>query len=158
MTPEEQKSVVRCWYCHVLGTVAGPLSSADTANYVELHFAADYENHVTPAPSDGWKFGPDGARQIAGIYRDAAPDLRIEIEDEEQFVEGDTVTTRYVAVGTHTGAPLFGLAATGREYRISGTGIEQFAGDKIIASHGHWDTHALMQQMGILPPVAQVVR
>jgi predicted ester cyclase len=53
-------------------------------------------------------------RELAGWFA-AFPDMRIELE--EQTADGELVTTRCIARGTHAGAWL-GVAPTGREITI----------------------------------------
>jgi predicted ester cyclase len=53
------------------------------------------------------------------MFRDAIPDLLASVEDI--VAEGDTVAARVRMTGTHTGASLFGVPATGRA-----VDVEQF--------------------------------
>jgi predicted ester cyclase len=55
---------------------------------------------------------PAALKGIIGALRAAMPDLRHTVEDV--IAEGDRVAARVVVTGTHTGAPLFGIPASGR--------------------------------------------
>src|SRR5260221_7161112 len=69
--------------------------------------AADAVGHdaAIPAPIQG----RDGLKEAAAGYRAAFPDLHVTVE--AQVAEGDLVTTRWTATGTHQG-DLFGVAPT----------------------------------------------
>ena len=65
---------------------------------------------------------PDFRAHLKGaiaMFRAAMPDLAAHVEDI--VAEGDRVAVRVRMTGTHTGAPLFGIAAAGRP-----VDIEQF--------------------------------
>ena len=81
------------------------------------------------------------------MFRAAFPDLRMSVED--LVAEDDRVAARVILTGTHTGAPFFGIAASGN--RVS---VEQFhfvqcndAGQGVV----HWaavGVEDLMRQLG----------
>jgi len=154
MVLRQNKELVRCWYEDVLsGSTKSRQylrTSQDMAD-VDLNqmFARDYVNHVSPAPPGGWKNGVDAAKQIIMIYRLSAPDLSISVLS--QVEERDLIATHYTVTGTHTAKSFFGVPATGMKYKVAGFGLDRIADGKIAESWGMWDTHALMDQMGILP-------
>jgi predicted ester cyclase len=161
MSANEHKELVRYWYEDVL---SGPVTSRarkspDGTSVTDVDmsriFTASYTNHVTPAPPEGWKTGLDAARQIVRVYRLSFPDLAVQVQ--QQLVVDDMVVTHYTAAGTHIAKPFFGLAASGKNYKISGLGMERIVNGKIAESWGSWDTYTLMQQMGILPASAMLV-
>jgi len=84
-------------------------------------------------------------------YRDAFPDLRMTIE--LQVAEGDYVTTRWSARGTHQG-DLMGMPATGKEATVTGITVDQIVDGRIVESWTNWDTLGLMQQLGVVPTLA----
>ena len=96
--------------------------------------------------------GPQGLKEQAQGYRAAFPDLQMTIED--QVAEGDRVVTRWTARGTHQG-DLFGIDPTGKQATITGITIDRFSGGKIVESWDNWDTYGLMQQLGVVPQMAQ---
>ena len=96
--------------------------------------------------------GPQGVKEQAQGYRTAFPDVQMTIED--QVAEGDRVVTRWTARGTHQGE-LFGIDPTGKQVTITGVTIDRFSGGKIAESWDTWDTFGLMQQLGVVPQMAQ---
>jgi steroid delta-isomerase-like uncharacterized protein len=100
-----------------------------------------------PAPTRG----PQGVKEGARGYRDAFPDLRIEVE--EVVAEKNLVALRWSARGTHRG-DLFGIAPTGKEATVSGMTIDRWADGKIVESWTNWDTLGLLQQLGAVPAAA----
>jgi predicted ester cyclase len=98
--------------------------------------APDFVNH-----SEGWK-------QLAAMFRAAFPDLHFHIEDE--IADGDLLTTRWTAHGTHQGE-LMGIPATGKEATIGGINIARFAGGKIMERWEEFDMMGMMVQIGVVP-------
>jgi predicted ester cyclase len=83
------------------------------------------DESLTPDAVDRHAFVPEEAdfrEHLKGaitMFRNAMPDLHASVEGI--VAEGDTVAVRVRIKGTHTGAPLFGVAAAGRS-----VDIEQF--------------------------------
>jgi len=97
----------------------------------------------------GGKFtGPHGYQQFVEIYRNAFPDVRITIED--QIAEGDKVTTRWTATGTHKG-DLMGVKPTNKRATVTGINIDRFQNGKVVESWGNYDMFGMMQQLGVVP-------
>jgi steroid delta-isomerase-like uncharacterized protein len=96
--------------------------------------------------------GPAGVRQLIETYRSAFPDLQMKVE--EQIAEGDRVATRWSARGTHRG-PLLGIDATGKEASVTGITIDRIENGEIVESWSNWDTLGLLQQLGVVPALAQ---
>jgi steroid delta-isomerase-like uncharacterized protein len=96
--------------------------------------------------------GPNGIRQLIETYRSAFPDLQAKVE--EQIAEGDRVATRWSAHGTHRG-PLLGIDATGKEASVTGITIDRIQNGRIVESWSNWDTLGLLQQLGVVPALAQ---
>lgn len=93
--------------------------------------------------------GKDAFRSFIRTYRDAFPDLRMQII--EQWADGDTVISRWHASGTQRGA-LMGIPATNK----SGAGVEGvtltlFRNGKIVRDRAVWDLMGLMRQLGVIP-------
>lgn len=98
--------------------------------------------------------GPEGLKEAARGYRDAFPDLRMTVE--QAIAEGDLVTIRWTARGTHKGE-LFGIPPTGKQATVTGITIDRYAGGKIAESWTNWDTLGLLQQIGAVPAAMQTV-
>ena len=92
--------------------------------------------------------GPEGLKAAVTGYRTGFPDLTITIE--AQIAEGDSVCTRWTAVGTNTGE-FWGIAPTGKQATVTGTTVDRIAGGKIVESWTNWDALGLMQQLGVVP-------
>lgn len=111
--------------------------------------ARDFVGHDPALPED--LRGPAGVRESIAGYRAAFPDLHLAVE--AQIAEGDTVVTRWRAVGTHQGE-LMGMPATGKQGTVTGITIDRIADGKIAESWTNWDTLGLMQQLGAVPAPA----
>ena len=64
--------------------------------------------------------GPDAFKGFYRAYRNAFPDVKIQIEDI--LAEGDIVATRWAGAGTHQGDGL-GFPATGRPGAVPGDDV-----------------------------------
>ncbi|MGH3081475.1 MAG: ester cyclase [Gaiellaceae bacterium] len=114
-------------------------------------FSPEYQDHDAAAQTG--TSGLDGARQFIEIFRAAIPDLHVEIEN--QYAEGSTVTTRWMATGTHQGT-LMGVPATHRRLEVSGISIDRFDEQgRFAEGWGSWDGIALLRQIGALPTASQ---
>lgn len=106
---------------------------------------ADYVDHAAPP---GFPGGPEGFKQLVGMYRQAFPDLRVTIE--EVIAEGDKVVTRWVATGTHQGE-LMGIPPTNKPVTVTGIDINRVVGGKVTEHWGNFDQLGMMQQLGVAP-------
>ena len=84
--------------------------------------------------------------------KNAFADLNRTVED--LIAEGDKVTVRITARGTHTGV-FQGIVATGKLTKISGIDIRRIAEGKITEEWVINDQLGLMQQLGVFPLSAQ---
>ncbi len=135
MTVEENKAVVRrfieeCWN-------AGRLEVAD-------------EVLAETIARNGQAMGVEGMRAFIAMVRAAMPDYHS--ENEDVLCEGDRVAWRYTSRGTHTGGPLFGVQATGKELTISGTAIFSLVGGRIVEIWDRVDMLPVYQQLGLVTP------
>ena len=89
VSAEKKKDVVRRFVEEVMN--GGDLEAAD-----EL-VAADHVNHDPTAPTV--PPGPEGVKELIGMYRAALPDIRFETGG--MICEGDTVAHRWTFTGTH---------------------------------------------------------
>ena len=139
MLTETNKTVSRRFFEEVFGN--GKL------NLLDEIIAKDHVNKG-PGSLPGLPTGPEGAKQLVAVYRNAFPDLRFTID--EQIAEGDKVVTRWTAHGTHQGE-LVSIPATGNLSTITGIAVDRFVNGKIVESWGIFDQFGMMQQLGVIP-------
>jgi len=72
-----------------------------------------------PAPNQ--RPGIDGIADVIGWMTESVPDLQMQIH--QYVVDGDFVTDRWTMRGTHTGAPMMGIEATGKRFEINGMDV-----------------------------------
>ena len=111
--------------------------------------APEFVNHDAALPEPAT--GVEATKASIKGYRDAFPDLRLTIE--QQLAEGEFVTTRWSARGTHQG-DLLGMAATGKQATVTGITIDRIVDGRFVESWTNWDTLGLMQQLGVVPALA----
>ena len=139
MSSETNKTIARRFFEEVFGQ--GKL------NVLDEIVAKD---HVNSGPSTRPELptGPEGAKQIVTMYRNAFPDFRVKVD--EQIAEGDTVVTRWTAQGTHKGE-LVGIPATGKSSTVTGVSVDKFVDGKVAKSWAIFDQFGMMQQLGVIP-------
>jgi steroid delta-isomerase-like uncharacterized protein len=103
-------------------------------------------DHSAPAGAPG---GIEGARQFAGMFLTAFPDVRFTVKD--LIAEGDQVVAPLTQSGTHLGIFL-GIPPTGKRVQLTGIEIFRLAGGKIVEHWNSYDDLGLFQQLGVLPP------
>jgi steroid delta-isomerase-like uncharacterized protein len=138
---EHNKAIVRRLFTELWNN--GNLLVAD-----EL-FAPNYAHYDPSTPDFGR--GPDSEKKRAALYRTAFPDLHLTIEDV--IAEGETVMTRWSCRGTHKG-DLNGIAPTGKHITITGLTVARVSNGKIVEGYVNWDALGLMQQLGVVPQLA----
>jgi len=144
MSAEENKTLVQRFFNEVCN--ARKLAVADELFSV-------HHSYTDPS-SPGIPAGPEGQKQLLGIYQTSFPDCHWQVE--EMLAEGDKVVTRWTARGTHQvelpGNPP--LPATGKAAIVPGVWIHQISGGKIVKSWNVWDTLGMLQQLGVIPTPA----
>jgi steroid delta-isomerase-like uncharacterized protein len=111
--------------------------------------APDYVGHD---PSQPDLQGPQGIRAFITSYLAGYPDGRITIE--EQLAEGDLVATRWTGRGTQEGE-LIGIPPTGKQVTVSGITISRVKNGKVVEEWSNWDTLGMLQQLGVVPAMAE---
>jgi hypothetical protein len=86
--------------------------------------------------------GLEGAEQSVSLYRSVFSELAITVED--QTVDGDRVTSRFVVDGT----------CRGRRVRFNGITISRFADGRIVEDWSVTDTLGMLLQLGAWRSVA----
>ena len=72
---------------------------------------------------------------------------------EALIAEGDLVTERFTARGTHRGEVL-GVPPTGRRVVLAGINIFRVQGGRLVERWGRTDDLGLLRQLGVVPPMA----
>jgi steroid delta-isomerase-like uncharacterized protein len=111
--------------------------------------APDYIGHDPSTPEQR---GREGIKEFITTYLAAFPDGRITVED--QFGEGDLVASRWVGRGTHTGE-LMGIPPTGKQVTVVGITISRVEDGKVVEEWTNWDTLGMLQQLGVVPEMAE---
>jgi steroid delta-isomerase-like uncharacterized protein len=122
------------------------------ANYSTLdQFVAD--DFVVHVSKDEKVYGREGVEQFYTELRRAFPDLFFTIQD--QIAEGDRVVTSWKAEGTHSGA-FKGIPPTGKRVTLSAVDIDKIVNGKVVECWTKMDELGLLNQLGAIPPPAQV--
>jgi predicted ester cyclase len=108
-------------------------------------FAPDFVSHNNPP---GFPAGVDGVKRFFTMFRDAFPDVAVEID--EIVVEGDRVAVATTFTGTHEGE-LMGMAPTRRRVSVTGIDIVRVSGGRIVEHRGLTDIVGLMRQLTAEP-------
>jgi steroid delta-isomerase-like uncharacterized protein len=119
---------------------AALLDSRDP-DVVDSFFAADFVSHNNPP---GFPPGVEGVKRFFSMFRDAFPDVTVEID--EIVAEGDRVAVATTFSGTHQGE-LMGMAPTGRRVAVTGIDVVRVADGKIVEHRGLTDIVGLMRQL-----------
>lgn len=144
MSLESNKELVRRAY--LVGMNNRDMSVIDEV------FAADYVVHYPGVPPIR---GLTDAKGALSAFLDAFPDICFTIED--QLAEGDRVTTRWSARGTHSGEyrgfpqAANPIAPTGRPVEFGATDIYLIRGGKIAKEWNTLDEILVLRQIGALP-------
>ncbi|GAC1326052.1 MAG: ester cyclase [Thermoleophilaceae bacterium] len=109
--------------------------------------APDYVDHDPQNPYGDVR-GPQGAKELVSMYRQAFPDVHFTID--QMLAEGDMVVTRWRATGTHSGE-LMGLAPTGKRVEVAGITMDRIVDGMTLEGWTYWDTLGMMQQIGAAP-------
>lgn len=94
---------------------------------------------------------PRGADHFKQVFRNfiaACPDLQVTIEDS--ITKDDKLVVRWTDTGTHTGAPLLGVPATGKQIILTGIEILRIRDGKIVERWAENDMRYLMETLGLI--------
>jgi predicted ester cyclase len=94
-------------------------------------------------PAPGQRPGIPGIVDVLGWLREAVPDLRLSIK--QYVVDADLAADRWVMRGTHTGAPLLGLSASGKSFEINGMDVIRIRPDGLISDVWHAEEFATLR-------------
>jgi len=107
--------------------------------------APNYVNYDLSAP------GLEGFKQAQNLLHATFPDIHHTLEDE--IAEGDKVVTRGYFTGTHQGE-FQGIPPTGKQIHVKYIHIWRVENDKVVENWFQFDRFGLLQQLGVLPPMA----
>lgn len=116
----------------------------NNARLIDEAIGATYVNHNMPTPA----FGPEGFRQIIGMFQAGFPDMKVTVEDA--IAEGNKVATRGYFTGTHRGA-FMGIPATGKTIKVSYSDVWRVENGKLVENWVQMDQLGIMQQLGVIP-------
>lgn len=113
-------------------------------------FAADHVHHD---PANPWAGpGPGPMKQLVSIYQSGFPDAHWGVD--AIYESGDSVIARWTGSGTHRN-DLQGIAPTGKSVKVAGIMIFRIADGKIAETWDLWDALGMLQQLGVVPALAQ---
>ena len=114
--------------------------------FTERYFAALRESKARAVLNE--YIAEEGLIQHINFFEAVFPGYWLEAQDT--LVDGDKITVRFDAHGTHKGE-LMGIPPTGKTVKFEGIIIYQLADGKIV---NHWmqtDMVSLLQQLGAMP-------
>lgn len=128
----------------LLGALLGKAMNDGDTSQVDTLVAPSYVNHDAPVPGRG----PEGFKQLVGMFRTAFPDLRVVVEGT--FADGELVGSRGAITGTH-GGEFMGVPATGRPVSIKYIDLWRIQDGRFTDTWVQMDSLGLMRQIGALP-------
>jgi steroid delta-isomerase-like uncharacterized protein len=141
MSTEENKAVVRRFY---------EAGNKQNRAVVEELIAPNWVWHGPLPPG----FSPDraGGLRAMTVYWTAFPDGHVTIED--LIAEGDKVVLRGTFRGTHQG-DLMGIPPTGKQVSFTAIEIDRIEDGKLVETWEGRDDLGFLQQLGVIPQMAQ---
>jgi predicted ester cyclase len=106
------------------------------------YYSPEFVDHV----NDIELRGLEGVHRSVELYTSVLDDLQVTVE--EQLIDGDRVTSRFVVTGT----------SRGRRVRFNGITISHFRDGKIIEDWSVTDTLGMLRQLGAWRSVVLAVR
>jgi predicted ester cyclase len=106
------------------------------------YYSPDFVDHV----NDFELRGLEGVRRSVELYTSVMSDLDIQVQ--EQLVDGNRVTSRFVVTGTNRG----------RRVRFNGITISRFESGRIVEDWSVTDTLGMLRQLGTWRSVLVAIR
>jgi steroid delta-isomerase-like uncharacterized protein len=131
LSPEEMKELVK----HNL-----QIWNDGNFDRFDEEFAPNYRNHSSNTDKAQLK-------QAIVAMRQAFPDLHVTVDD--LIVEGDKITIRWTAHGTHQG-DYYGVPATGKKMKNTGILIDRIEDGKFVESWSSSDELGMFRQLGLV--------
>ena len=138
--PHTPDAVIRSWF--------EELWNQKREDTIDRLFAADGVAHGLPTPDGSPIRGRDAFRPFFRAFRDAFPNIRVEVT--QTVSEGEMVTALCHVTGTHEGHHL-GMAGTGRPIDFWGMCMARVRDGYIVEGRNTFDFLTLYQQIGMLP-------
>jgi len=132
--------LIRTWFAEVW-------NSGNEAVIDQL-MAPDAIAHGLPSENGAPILGPAGFKPFFRTFRNAFPDMRIEVL--RTVTEGDTVCAHCRVTGTHHG-PGLGPVISGNAIDFKGMAMVRIADGQIREAWNSFDFLSLYQQIGLAP-------
>ena len=145
MSTEENKALVRRMIEEDKNRNLDGILELYAPDYV-IHGGEVYGLPPTYAP------GMAGLKQLCAAVWTAFPDEHVAPED--MIAEGDKVAYRFTFRGTHQG-DFMGVPPTGKAVTVTGIYISRIAGSKFVEDWRQVDDLGWLQQLGVIPQMAQ---
>ncbi len=101
-------------------------------------------NHTSPSAPD-LPPGPESVKMLVTMFRSAMPDYHMNID--MLLADDHKVVARFTQWGTHVGAPLMGIAPSGRRAEWTEIGVLEIENGKIVRSWYEVDMLSMIQQL-----------
>ena len=129
----------------IVSDFIGALFTEGDPNAVDDYLAEDFVNHDPPF---GVSADREGMRSAGAMFRSVFPDWHSELH--LVVGEGDIVVELFTASGTHTGAEIMGVAASGRTVALPGINIFRLRDGRIVERWGRLDDLGFLRQLGVI--------
>jgi steroid delta-isomerase-like uncharacterized protein len=129
----------------IVSDFIGALFTKGDPNAVDDYLAEDFVNHDPPF---GASADREGMRSAGAMFRSVFPDWHSELH--LVVGEGDIVVELFTASGTHTGAEIMGVAASGRTVALPGINIFRLRDGRIVERWGRLDDLGFLRQLGVI--------
>lgn len=137
MTTTEDNKTIVAEFIQALFT-KGDLDAVD-------HYLA--EDFVNNDPPFGASADREGMRSAGALFRSVFPDWHSDLH--LLVAEGDLVVEQFTASGTHTGAPVMGVAPRGETVTLPGINIFRLRDGRIVERWGRLDDLGFRRQLGL---------
>jgi steroid delta-isomerase-like uncharacterized protein len=123
----------------------GEAVNHDRLSELNQVFARSVKDH-DPAPDQGP--GPEGFVKFFTGFRNAFPDLKIEVE--QMVADEENVAIAYTVTGTQDGN-FQGIPPTHKKIKVRGVQIARFEAGRIVERWGSSDELGILKQIGVVP-------
>ena len=135
---DDRKTIAHEWFDQVW--------NQGRAETIDRLFAEDGVAHGLVDADGNELRGPTGFKPFFHSFREAFPDLRVEVEDT--VVEGDKIAARCVVRGTHLGHSL-GFQATGNPVEFTGMTFLRIREGQIVEAWNNFDFATMNAQLSL---------